>query len=157
MKKTLGATIVSLLCLITSFTAQADVSLVGSWSGKVNAVVINAPMSEQGMPQNYYLGSRSTRKDRRPNFFEDAAAFSIEQQQGDLLAGQFTVRDDKGVSKGAGSFVCTQVVSGRWNCVGNGGGVGTMEVLSANQVKLCYLRSGESGESAGCGSFSRAK
>ena len=129
----------ALLSVTASILAHAETDLTGKWVGPFNGVQVEIPLR----PGPFGYESGEARKSQGPRFIESTLHIDIEVQKKGLAAGTWTAGEFKQ------KFVCAQINQTVWNCV-DGGGRGSVEVISPTEIKVCYLDNREGAQGAGC-------
>lgn len=146
MRKLLLAVVSPLLLLATSMSSQAQTDLTGTWVGQFKGVYINVPQVQPGM---FSSRSYEARRKTGPEFLENPLTVVIEAQQEDTMHGQWSIQSGEGSRRG-GAFVCALTDPNNWTCV-DVEGTTDVEILSANEMKVCHFASSSDGQGAGCG------
>jgi hypothetical protein len=135
----------ALLSVATAF-AWAETDLTGKWVGPFDGVQVEIPQQQPG-PFGWQGGQ--PRKVQTPRFVQATLTIDFETQKKGLAAGTWTAGEF------AQKFVCAQIGETVWNCV-DAGGRASVEVMSASELKVCYLDHREGAQGAGCGLLRRA-
>lgn len=128
-----------LLSVVANVAASAEIDLTGKWVGPFNGVQVEIPV-EPG-PFGYQNGEPRTVAG--PRFIETTLHIEFETQRKGLAAGTWSTE------KFRQRFACAQISPTVWNCV-DGGGRASVDVLSATQIKVCYLQNRLGSQGAGC-------
>jgi hypothetical protein len=135
----------ALLC-VASVSARAETDLTGKWVGPFNGVQVETPLQQPG-PFGWQGGE--ARNVKTPRFVEATLTIEFETQKKGLAVGRWSAGEF------AQKFVCAQISETVWNCV-DAGGRASVEVMSASELKVCYLDHRQGAQGAGCGLLRRA-
>lgn len=113
--------------------------LTGNWVGPFNGVQVEIAV-EPG-PFGYENGEPRTVQG--PRFVKTTLHIDFETQRNGLAAGTWST------DKFRQRFACAQISQTVWNCV-DAGGRASLEVVSATQIKVCYLDNRLGAQGAGC-------
>lgn len=128
-----------LLSVAANAAASAEIDLTGKWVGQFNGVQVEIPV-EPG-PFGYQNGEPRTVPG--PQFVETTLHIEFEIQRKGLAAGTWSTE------KFRQRFACAQIGQAVWNCV-DGGGRASLDVMSATEIKVCYLDDRLGAQGAGC-------
>lgn len=134
----------ALLC-VASVLARAETDLTGKWVGPFNGVQVEIPLP----PGPFGRQAGEARNVQTPRFVEATLTIDFETQKKGLAVGRWTAGEF------AQTFVCAQIGETVWNCV-DAGGRASVEVMSASELKVCYLDHRQGAQGAGCGLLRRA-
>lgn len=142
-------------CLILAglTPAQAEADLTGTWSGTFVGVSIGAPQFGPAAvvgrsAQITEPRPAGERIEPKPEFVETDISVVIETQKGSALAGHWASPDS------GFPFVCTFAADNMMLCADNRGYT-RAEILSATQMKVCYVESSFEGKLTGCASLTK--
>jgi hypothetical protein len=129
----------AVLSVVASLPASAETELTGKWVGPFNGVQVEIPV--QPGPFGYESGE--SRRVVGPRFTETTLQIDFEAQKKGLAVGTWNAGEFKQ------RFVCAQLSQTAWNCV-DAAGRASIEVMSATEIKVCYLDNLQGAQGAGC-------
>ena len=129
----------AVLSVVASLPASAETELTGKWVGPFNGVQVEIPV--QPGPFGYESGE--SRRALGPRFVETTLQIDFEAQKKGLAVGTWNAGEFKQ------RFVCAQISQAAWNCV-DAAGRASIEVMSATEIKVCYLDNLQGAQGAGC-------
>ena len=129
----------AVLSVVASLPANAETELTGKWVGPFNGVQVEIPV--QPGPFGYESGE--SRRASGPRFTETTLQIDFEAQKKGLAVGTWNAGEFKQ------RFVCAQISQAAWNCV-DAAGRASIEVMSATEIKVCYLDNLQGAQGAGC-------
>lgn len=135
----------ALFYVVASVAAHADTDLTGKWVGPFNGVQVEIPL--QPGPLGWQSGE--ARKIQEPKFVEATLTIEFQTQRKGLAVGTWSA------SEFAQRFVCAQISQTAWDCV-DAAGRASVEVMSASEIRVCYLDHREGAQGAGCALLKRA-
>jgi hypothetical protein len=121
--------------------AHADTELIGNWAGQFNGVQVEIPI--QSGPFDYEFERPLSGKLPGPRFVHAFLHINFETQKNGLAVGTWKTAEFEQ------RFVCAQISENIWNCV-DAGGRTRIEVISATEMRLCYLDDRQGAQGAGC-------
>lgn len=136
------------LSVLVIIPAKADTELTGDWVGQFNGVQVEIPI--RSGPFDYEFGQPSPGKLAGPRFIKAMLHINFETQQSGLAVGTWKA------GKFEQRFVCAQISGNNWNCV-DAGGRTSIEVISASEMRLCYLDDREGAQGAGCAHLKKTR
>lgn len=128
-----------LLSAVANVAASADMDLTGNWVGPFNGVQVEIPVE----PGPFGYESGQARTVQGPIFVQTTLHIDFEIQKRGLAAGNWST------TKFHQRFACAQISQDVWNCV-DAGGRASLQVMSATEIKVCYLDNRLGAQGAGC-------
>lgn len=139
-------TIGVLMVLASPLTAWADGDLTGTWDGQFKGVQV-------GLATSGALGPWGTPRDvpqklDEPNFVDAPLSVSIDTQKDGLLVGRWVAGEF------GQQFACAQTSPKTWSCQDHAGRA-DIDIVSSNEIKVCYFDTRQGAHGAGCASMKR--
>jgi len=139
-------TIGILLILASPLTTWADGNLTGTWEGQFKGVQVGlqggGPLGPWGTP------SEATQKPDEPNFVDVPLAVSIDVEKDGLLVGRWAAGEF------GQQFACAQTSPKTWSCQDHAGRA-DIDIVSSNEITVCYFDTRQGAHGAGCASLKR--
>lgn len=135
-----------LLVLASPLTTWADGNLTGTWEGQFKGVQVGLGTGGQYGP--WGTPRESAQKLDEPNFVDAALSVSIDVEKNGLLVGRWASGEF------GQEFACAQTSPKTWNCQDHAGRA-SIDVVSSNQLKVCYFDTRRGAHGAGCASMKR--
>jgi hypothetical protein len=139
--------VTAFLSALAGSPAHAETDLTGKWTGTFIGVQVEFPLQRGPFGQTKDDGKKDS---SAPRFVENFLTLEFETQKTGLTVGTWHSFEFKQ------RFVCALVSSTMWNCV-DAGGRASIEVMSATEIKVCYLDNREGAQGAGCGLLRKAQ
>lgn len=145
MRNYLLSVVSGLMCFSVSVPLQAGTDLTGEWVGSFKAVQVG----RSATPQSPFAPKSREDSDDSPKFIEGSLTITFEVQQDGLAVGTW-------VSGQYGQrAACAMTGSDSWTCI-DPGGHATIEVISASELKYCYLFHSDIGQGAACAALTKS-